>query len=428
MKNDEVLSNFVAITGLQGDVASSFLESVGWDLTEAVNLFLASGMPAAAAPASQAQGSSSSQGIDVDDDPPEEVYTGASPEVHQLIDPNARNGRPRPSRAADPEIPGAFGDSTELGRLYKAPSYAFVGTFEEAKAAAAEKGKWLLVNLYGEDCFASQQMNRDTWSNSTVQAAVEAYFLLWQPYSRTESGQKFSSLYHVHAPVCVVVDPRTGEAVDNIRGFVQPIPFVDQLTGFLDNAMKHGMVLEAIPNIPDEAADEPTSTNDQAMHDALEDPELQSALAASLEPASGSSARRSRQPVDDDEMDEDLRAAIQASLEYSTPSPTSSPPPPPPEWKPRTDFLSHISEEGSAGKDTVRLLVQLADSSVRKTLVRTQAPLAAIFDFVRSVLPEAQTRPFKLLAGFPPKEIADSLEITVGQSRLANEKLTMGWC
>ena len=37
------------------------------------------------------------------------------------------------------------------------------GDFEEAKAHAANEGKWLLLNVQSQSEFASFRLNRDTW-------------------------------------------------------------------------------------------------------------------------------------------------------------------------------------------------------------------------------------------------------------------------
>jgi len=50
----------------------------------------------------------------------------------------------------------------------------------QAKTAAVQQGKWLLVNMLGSKCFQSQQLNRDTWANDSVQATVVPFFVFWQ--------------------------------------------------------------------------------------------------------------------------------------------------------------------------------------------------------------------------------------------------------
>jgi hypothetical protein len=56
----------------------------------------------------------------------------------------------------------------------------FEGDFEAAKAKAADKGLWLLVNMQTADEFASHMLNRDTWSNELIQDMVRESFVIWQ--------------------------------------------------------------------------------------------------------------------------------------------------------------------------------------------------------------------------------------------------------
>ncbi len=45
---------------------------------------------------------------------------------------------------------------------------AFVGTFEEARAAARRERRWLLVHVHKEEEFKSWTLNRDVWRDEEV--------------------------------------------------------------------------------------------------------------------------------------------------------------------------------------------------------------------------------------------------------------------
>ena len=71
-----------------------------------------------------------------------------------------------------------------LSGMFRPPSYLFRGTFEMAKAAAAEKDRWLVVNVVSDDEFASHQLNRDTWKHDAVSAFLSAGFVFLQARCR----------------------------------------------------------------------------------------------------------------------------------------------------------------------------------------------------------------------------------------------------
>ena len=77
------------------------------------------------------------------------------------------------------------------------------------------------MNLQSTSQFASHQLNRDTWRDSTVHALVESSFVLFQTYDVTDEGQKLLTFYRAYeVPATIVVDPVTGAPMRHWTGFM----------------------------------------------------------------------------------------------------------------------------------------------------------------------------------------------------------------
>lgn len=65
-----------------------------------------------------------------------------------------------------------------LERLFQEPrELAFPGSFVEARRVAQARGSYLMVNIQVKTEFMCHQLNRDTWSDPTVQAVIESGFV-----------------------------------------------------------------------------------------------------------------------------------------------------------------------------------------------------------------------------------------------------------
>eukprot|EP00668_Euglena_longa_P038522 GGOE01049540.1.p1 GENE.GGOE01049540.1~~GGOE01049540.1.p1 ORF type:complete len:420 (-),score=138.49 GGOE01049540.1:202-1428(-) len=403
------VAEFVMVTGATTEQAIQILETVNYNVEEAVNLFFASQDVRGGATTGQ-QSPAFPSFMDEDDVPPPKETTRhdqllGAPGQPNWLPPDWQ--RSRQALRTPPEGDVFFGASSVFGRLFQPPDFCFIGTLDQAKNLAIKEGKWLLVNIVGANDFHSQRLNRDTWSNDTVTATVVAYFVFWQQESTSEGGALFTSLYHVgEAPTCVILDPRTGEAVASWVGFLDCEDMSDRLTGFLDrnlSLMEHDFIAN------------PTPTKAGPLGNA-EDDELQKALLASAE--------------DDALMEEnkELALAIAASMApaaVSSAKPPAPAPAPPAEWKPSVDLTTCFSDAAAEGFG--RIAIQLADSTNCRTNVKLAAPAKALLDFVKTKLPEAQTRPFKLLYGFPPKPVPDGPGETIESAKLQGERVIMAW-
>ncbi|CAC5399299.1 unnamed protein product [Mytilus coruscus] len=137
------------------------------------------------------------------------------------------------------------------------------------------KNKWLLVNVQNVQEFVCQALNRDVWSNRNAKAVIKDNFIFWQVYHDSEEGKKFCQFYKVNQwPFVAVVDPRTGENMSTWNRLDATV-FCELVTDFL---MEHPY------NDPSE---EPSPAAKRARRepsivDATEDEQLQAAMQASI--------------------------------------------------------------------------------------------------------------------------------------------------
>lgn len=79
-----------------------------------------------------------------------------------------------------------------LGDLFRPPvDINYVGTLHGVKESGKLQDRWIIVNLQDNVQFASQVMNRDIWSDSSLKSFIRKYFLFWQVAIDTSEGARF---------------------------------------------------------------------------------------------------------------------------------------------------------------------------------------------------------------------------------------------
>jgi len=108
---------------------------------------------------------------------------------------DAPGGARRPRSGADAGLAGLFAPPTRL---------LYLGSFDQAKAAATTLDRWLLVNVQSNGAFGSHQLNRDTWGHDTVAELVQGSFVFLQTYDAVEEGATCAR-HRIAAPADVAV-------------------------------------------------------------------------------------------------------------------------------------------------------------------------------------------------------------------------------
>jgi hypothetical protein len=112
---------------------------------------------------------------------------------------------------------------------------SFANTLK-AKLKGVSELKWILVNIQDTTEFASQRLNRDTWSNPELKSIIKESFIFWQvrldaqlqdsnPFQRyfdSAEGGRYCTFYPAASvkPHIAIIDPRTGELMKHWTGFV----------------------------------------------------------------------------------------------------------------------------------------------------------------------------------------------------------------
>ena len=134
----------------------------------------------------------------------------------------------------------ALADAQKVDWMFPPPEKVmFHGSFAEAREACKAHGRWLLVNIQRVTEFASHQLNRDTWSNETVETLLSSQLLLWQQHEKSAEGARYCKNYELaeHArPHIAIVDPRTSQKIKEWTGFVDAQDLVAELLAFCASA------------------------------------------------------------------------------------------------------------------------------------------------------------------------------------------------
>lgn len=75
--------------------------------------------------------------------------------------------------------------------------------------------KWLLVNIQSADTPVSDVLNREVWGRPAARDLLDTSYVLWQVEATSTDGARYLNYYPSGIPPAVaVVDPRSGERVD----------------------------------------------------------------------------------------------------------------------------------------------------------------------------------------------------------------------
>ncbi|ORZ14100.1 hypothetical protein BCR42DRAFT_418046 [Absidia repens] len=291
-----------------------------------------------------------------------------------------------------------------LADLFRPPfDIMFRGGFEEARAAAREQNKWLLVNVQDPTEFACQVLNRDLWSDSFVKDIVRESFVFLQYGNETADGKRYLTLYPIsHYPHVAIIDSRTGERIKFWEKQLEPTDFMMEVTEFLE---QHSP----------EAAKSDTMNKSKKPKNQLsemsEEEQLNAAIAASLNSSQEANtsldgSTKNESPTtnnsmeldgDDDNDDEDEPTASSSVLD---------------------SILPVKRQETTDIANSTRIQFRMADGSrvIRRFL--KSDPVRYLFEFIKSHVPETQDQAFELV--FNRQQLIDILDQGIQEAGLQN--------
>lgn len=342
------------------------------------------------------------------------------------------NRRPR-AVAAPPSLTTMFAPPTHL--VHRA------GGFMGARNFARDARRWLLVNVQSEDDFACHALNRDVWRDELVENLVREGFILWQEMSHTNEGQTYVTRYKVHGyPHLAIIDPRTGSLLWRKEGWTQVNPltaeqFVEIASDFcsrhsfdkLPMAARHAYA-NGVPlgggGRSNEGGGGVGGSSKRPIDELTEEEQLQAAIRASM-------AENVDGDDDDDDDDDDVDVEVVdsgAGDGGGSDSAADGADDSKPSAFEREILVAEVGDEPPAGGGAARVQIRMPDG---KRLVRRfagDAPVMLIYAFVAQSNEEARGgRGFELKAKFPPQDLFASKDETLLGCGLNGEAINVIW-
>ncbi|CAO3642123.1 unnamed protein product [Cunninghamella echinulata] len=308
----------------------------------------------------------------------------------------------------------ATNKTRRLADLFRPPfDIMYRGGFEEARTTAKEQQKWLLVNVQDTTEFSCQILNRDLWSDTIVKDIVRESFVFLQYSHTSPEGRRYLTLYPVSQyPHVAIIDSRTGERIKTWDKALTPTDFMMEVTEFLEH------------HSPEAARSVTMKKPRQNVSDMSEEEQLNAAIAASLQESeqdtevtqkessttstsiqsSSTYTNENAVPIngdiDEEEGDEDII----------------------PEENSATALLDSIlpvkRQETTDVANSTRIQFRMADGSrIIRRFLKTD-PVRYLFEFIKSQVPETQNKPFELV--FNRQKLIEILDQEIQEAGLQN--------
>lgn len=296
---------------------------------------------------------------------------------------------------------------------------------------AKDSKHWLLVNIQNNDHFACHALNRDVWSDEFVENVIRAGFIFWQQMAITPEGRTYVERYNVQDyPHVGIIDPRTGRLLWRKEGWTQEDPMT--ASSFAEIAMDFCSrnSFDRPPQAPRPASlaagaasgSAPQRPGKRPMHQMSEDEQMKAAIQASIDEKNNDDDNDD----DDDEIeyiesDDDEVEVVDAPEMDTKPEAVAE------EKTPTlmdTMLGMTIPPEPAAG---ARIQIRMPDG---KRVVRKFAGtdlVKIIYAFVAQSNEANGDRELQLMAGFPPRDLMESLDKSIDECSLKGESVTARW-
>jgi len=186
----------------------------------------------------------------------------------------------------DEEMGGAGTVPPRLSDMFAAPTHLMhkAGGFQGARTVAKDSKRWLLVNIQRDSEFSSHALNRDVWRDELVENLIREGFIFWQTMDVTPEGRTYVERYQVQDyPHIGIIDPRTGRLMWRKEGWTQQNPVTAE--SFAEMAMDFCSrnSFDRPPQAPRPAAASSARPTKRPMRDMTEQEQIEAAMKASIE-------------------------------------------------------------------------------------------------------------------------------------------------
>lgn len=296
-------------------------------------------------------------------------------------------------------------DDPSVEWIYEPPRHlSFPGSFQEIKALCKEEKKWLLVNIQSHNEFSSHMLNRDTWTDETIESILRSSFMFWQRGHTSDEGRMFMSTYQMteaDLPNVSIIDSRTGARILTLKGFISPDDLSILLMEFLEANSVDGTDAPTVRHI---------DTTKWKNRDGT--------------------ASESTSPIPVEEVsvipEEEPAAKIELDFQYDDTENAETGESTGRESQPITRGFGAPPNEPNPNEDAIKISLKLPSGG--KPLVhrfyRTDT-VRQLYAFVDVV--EGQGRSFDLLSSFPVTSLFDKMNQTLEEASLAGSQIIMRW-
>mmetsp|Transcript_11441 Transcript_11441/g.17197 ORF Transcript_11441/g.17197 Transcript_11441/m.17197 type:complete len:315 (+) Transcript_11441:2-946(+) len=312
-------------------------------------------------------------------------------------------------RRSEIELENALGraDDDSVDWIFPPPSHlSHQASLEEARAAASAEGRWILVNLQSHAEFGSQMLNRDTFTNETVESILRTSFLLWQRGHTSRQGREYMRMHSLSEddlPHLGIIDPRTGAKLKTFTGFVTPEDLIIRLMEFSES---HTLSVPQLPQVIEKAA---AGTESVVSESESERFRSESNLNVYSNRNSFDSQKVDDEPngkMAADELPVDSSSASSAVV-YDLPS----------------------DEPPESARDAVKVSIKLLNGKSFPRRYYRNASVEELFRVAASVEPAVAQKQesFDLVTRFPATSLKESLHKTIGECNLAGSQIFFRW-
>ncbi|KAF8924808.1 hypothetical protein BGZ58_001406 [Dissophora ornata] len=290
--------------------------------------------------------------------------------------------------------------TSRLADLFKAPRDLMAkGDFDQSRNLAKNEAKWLMVNIQEPGIFACQVLNRDLWSDASVKEVVKENFVFLQFYSDSAEGKKYAAYYPLKVfPHIAIIDPRTAERVHVWSKAIDPVDFLSDVSEFLD--------MHSLTDSTSKPSQPKKKKVVKDISDMTEEEQLHAAMLASMggDPSSAI----------------DISDEIQGTPASSTPEPEEAAPAAE-EVSVFDSIQPVLHEEPRDSANSTKIQFRLSDGSRLVHGFSKDAPVRALFEFVKAKVEDAQSQPFELV--FIGKPLLDDVDKTLAEMGIQHAQI-----
>eukprot|EP00934_Nitzschia_sp_Nitz4_P005037 Nitzschia sp. Nitz4//scaffold35_size145790//38767//40411//NITZ4_003017-RA/size145790-processed-gene-0.229-mRNA-1//-1//CDS//3329549085//5027//frame0 len=310
------------------------------------------------------------------------------------------------------------------------------GGFDGARQMAKDSKRWLLVNIQKDSEFSCHALNRDVWRDELVENLIREGFIFWQAMDQEPQGQVYTQRYHVHDyPHVAIIDPRTRRLMWKKEGWTQqdPLTATSLAETIMDFCSRNSFdkPIRAAPRPPPGSAAAAAATQrptQRPMSEMTEEEQLQAAMRASLEDVTDAMDAAAAPPADDTMQDDGEVEYVGSSVD--TAAHAADEKPAAVEAKKEPSLLEQLLEMsvGDEPASGARIQLRMPDG---KRVVRkfdASSTVKTIYAFIAQSNEDAKGgKEFVLMAGYPPKDLITDMDSSIDSCQLNGQAITVRW-